>query len=127
MARSLKLFSFPPSEDFSEILLGDSINRKASSTLRWVGRVFSTLGVETLLAGLEGTICSLTKYLKKERSVESFLAIELFLFFRWRKLKYLRIARRSTFSILTWPAGVRYIPELFKKFLNSFRSVWYHR
>jgi hypothetical protein len=124
MARSLKTFSLDPSEeDFSEILLGDSINRKASSTERVMGRVFSTFGVETLLAGLEGITCSLTKYLKKERSVEIFLAIELFLFFRWRKLKYFRIAIRSTFSISTSPVGVRYIPELFKKSSNPSKSL----
>jgi hypothetical protein len=80
-----------------------------------VGRVFSTFGVETLLAGLEEITCSLIKYLKKERSVEIFLAIELFLFFRWRKLMYFRMANRSTFSISTTPAGLRYIPEFFKK------------
>jgi hypothetical protein len=62
--------------------LGDSINRKVSSTVSVVGSVLSTFGVEIPFAGFEGTICSLTKYLKKERSVESFLAIELFLFFR---------------------------------------------
>jgi hypothetical protein len=82
MARSLNLFSLDASENFSEILWGDSINRKASSTVRVAGRVFSTFGVETLLAGLEGITCSLIKYLKKERSVEIFLAIELFLFLR---------------------------------------------
>jgi hypothetical protein len=81
MARSLKPFSFDPSEGFSEMVVGDSINRKASSTVRVVGRVFSTFGVETPLAGLEGITCSLTIYLKKDRSVEIFLAIELFLFF----------------------------------------------
>jgi hypothetical protein len=97
------------------MLLGDSINRKASSTVRVVGRVFSTFGVETLLAGLEAIICSLAKYLKKERSVETFLAIELFLFFRWRELMYFRIAIRSAFSISTPPEALRYIPELFKK------------
>jgi hypothetical protein len=122
MARSLKRFSFATSEDFSGMLLGDSINRKASSTVRVVGRVFSTFGVETLLAGLEEITCSLIKYLKKERSVEIFLAIELFLFFRWRKLMYFRIANRSALSISTTPAGLRYIPELFKKSSNPSKS-----
>src|SRR4030065_790101 len=113
MARSLNFLSFiPAGGDFSERLLGDSINRKASSTVRVVGRVFSTLGVDTLLAGLEAIICSLFRYLKKERSVEIFLAIELFLFLRWRKLRYFRMAIRSTFSISTTPVGLRYISEL---------------
>src|SRR3972149_11115080 len=112
MARSLTRLSLDISEAFSRMLLCDSINRKASSTESVVGRVFSTFGVETLLAGLEGMTCSLIKYLKKERSVEIFLAIELFLFFRWRTLIYFRIAIRSTFSISTPPVELRYIPEL---------------
>jgi hypothetical protein len=123
MARSLKPFSFDPSEGFSEMVVGDSINRKASSTVRVLGRVFSTFGVETPLAGLEGITCSLTIYLKKERSVEIFLAIELFLFFRWRKLKYFRIAIRSTFSISTFPEELTYIPEFFKKSSNPSKSL----
>src|SRR4030043_1410218 len=116
MARSLNLLSFiPAGENFSDRFLGDSINRKASSTVRVVGRVFSTLGVEILLAGLEAIICSLFRYLKKERKVEIFLAIELFLFFRWRKLRYFRMAIRSAFSITASPAGLTHTPELFKK------------
>jgi hypothetical protein len=103
--------------------LGDSINLKASSTVRVVGRVFSTFGVDTLLAGLEGTICSLTKYLKKERSVEIFLAIELFLFLRCKKLRYFRMAMRSTFPNSTSPEEARHIPELFKKSSNPSKSL----
>src|SRR5512139_1545534 len=122
MARSLRLLSSDPLEDFAKRLCGDSINRKASSTVRVAGRVFSTFGVETVFAGLEGISCSLTKYLKKERRVEIFLAIELFLFFRWRKLKYFRMAIRSTFSILTSPKGERDVPEPFRKFSNSSKS-----
>jgi hypothetical protein len=89
-----------------------------------VGRNFSTFGVETLLAGLEVASFSLTRYLKKERRVESFLAIELFLFFRCRKLKYFRIAHRSTLFISLSPAGERTIPELFRKSSNSSKSRW---
>src|SRR4030043_455102 len=63
-------------------------------------------------------IWSLTKYLKKERKVEIFLAMELFLFFRWRKLKYLRISIRFTFSISVSPAGERHSPELCKNILK---------
>jgi hypothetical protein len=124
MARSLNpLFFALSEEDFSMGFLGDSISRKASSTVRVVGRGFSTFGVETLLAGLEVASCSLTKYLKKERRVEIFLAIELFLFLRWRKLKYLRMANRSTFPISISCAVERDIPELFKKFSNSSKSL----
>src|SRR4030043_1749217 len=122
MARSLNPFSFDPSEDFPKTLLGDPINLKASSTVRVVGRVFSTFGVETLFAGLEGTISSLTRYLKKDRSVEIFLAIELFLFLLKRKLRDIRIAIRSTFPKSTSPEGVRYIPEAFKKSSNPSKS-----
>src|SRR4030043_368018 len=119
MARSLNLLSFiPAGENFSDRFLGDSINRKASSTVRVVGRVFSTLGVEILLAGLEAIICSLFRYLKKERNVEIFLAIELFLFFRWRKLRYFRMVIRSTFFHSTSAEEVRIIPEFFKKSSN---------
>jgi hypothetical protein len=82
MARSLKRFSFDPSEDFSGMLLGDSINRKASSTVSTFGRSFSTFGVETIFAWFVGTICSLTRYMKNARRLESFRAIELLLFFR---------------------------------------------
>jgi hypothetical protein len=88
-----------------------------------VGRGFSIFGVETLLAGLEVTSSSLTKYLKKERRVEIFLAMELFLFFRWRKLKYLRMANRSTLSISTSPVAERKIPELLKKLSNASKSL----
>src|SRR5512136_2147210 len=123
MARSLKPFSSDPLEDFPERLWGDSINRKASSTVRVVGRVFSTFGVETAFAGLEGITCSLTKYLKKERNVEIFLAIELFLFFRWRKLKYFRMAIRSTFSIFTSLSGMSCIPEFFRKSSKASKSL----
>jgi hypothetical protein len=103
--------------------MGISISLKASSTVRVVGRGFSTFGVETLLVGLEIRICSLTKNLKKERRVEIFLAMELFLFFRWRKLKYLRMANRSTFpDSISWPVE-RGIPKFLRKFSNSPRSL----
>src|SRR3972149_7217029 len=115
MARSLNLFFFPFSEGgVREIPLVDSTKRNVSSTVRAVGRIFSAFGEETVLAGFEEIRSSFTRYLKKDRRVEIFLAIELFLFLRLRKLKYFRIANRSTFSIRTSPLEERGVPESFK-------------
>src|SRR3990172_3095955 len=124
MVRSLNLLFFSFSGGgVSGIPLVDSTNRNVSSTVRAVGSIFSTFGEETVLAGLEEILSSFTRYLKKDRRVEIFLAIELFLFLRWRKLKYFRIANRSTFSIRTSPLEERDAPEFFKNCSNSSRSL----
>src|SRR3990172_8692329 len=114
---------FPGSTGFLELVRGASTIRNASSTVRTDGRTFSTLGVETLLAGLEFTLFSFTKNLKKERRVETFRAIETFLFFRCRKVKYFRIVNRSIVSISTPPEGRRQVPVSSKNPQNCSRSV----